>query len=89
MNKLFVKTFGHFVVMHADNRLEMVDPGSVVAIPEEDARRFVERGLGEFHEGPEHYLRAGLEAVKVERPGLDTRQARAERAVSAPQAQRA
>lgn len=79
----FVKTRGHFPYVHPGNRIETVDPGSVVAMQDDLARVFVERGNGDFDPGPEALIRGGSD--RVERPGLDQRPGRAERAVAAPQ----
>jgi len=67
------------------DQLEIVEPGSVVPMEDELAERFVNQGMGEWAEGPEHLIRPGKDAPDVERPGLDPRPARAEQAVGRPQ----
>lgn len=69
------------------DQLEVVEPGSVVPMKDEIAASFVARGRGEFCEGPERLIRPPS-SPEVERPGLDPRPSRAERAV-APAQQRA
>lgn len=81
----FVKVHGQFAYQHRGNRLEVVEPGSVVTMADELAESFVDRGMGEFDEGPERLVRPESEPPKVERPGVDPRPARAERAVGAAQ----
>jgi hypothetical protein len=79
----FVKCKRHFAHVHPGNRVETIEPGSVVLMPDDAAALFVGRGNGEYHTGPEDIIRNSADAV--ERPGLDTRPARGERAVAAPQ----
>ena len=67
------------------DKLEVVEPGSVVSMQDEIAERFVAAGMGEWTEGPEHLIRPGKDSHDVERPGLDPRPARAEQAVGRPQ----
>jgi hypothetical protein len=82
----FVKAFRHYAhVRPEDGVIETVDPGSVVLMDDDLARVFVARGNGEFHPGPARLVRPA--PGDVERPGLDTRPGRAERAVAPPQAQ--
>lgn len=71
------------------DRLEVVEPGSVVPMKDEIAESFVARGMGEYCEGPERLIRPLPDAPGVERPGFDARPARAERAVAPAQAARA
>jgi hypothetical protein len=68
------------------DRLEVIEPGSVVGMPDELAASYVARGRGVFCEGPEKLIRPGVDAPSsVERPGFDARPSRAEKAVAAPQ----
>jgi hypothetical protein len=82
----YVKVVGNFAYQHPGNRLEVVEPGSVVPIHNDaDAEQFVRRGLGSFHPGPENLIRPLTAEAVVERPGFDARPSRAEKAVAAPQ----
>jgi hypothetical protein len=68
------------------DRLEVIEPGSVVGMADDLAKSFVARGRGVFCDGPEHLIRpAPSDAPAVERPGFDARPSRAEKAVGAPQ----
>jgi hypothetical protein len=68
------------------DRLEVVEPGSVVSMTDELAASYVNRGMGVFCDGPEHLIRPGVDAPSsIERPGFDARPSRAEKAVAAPQ----
>lgn len=79
----YVKAYYHFAYVHPENRIEVVDPGSVVMIADDDiARQFVARGLGEYHPGPVHLARGGVDESRVERPGLDPRPGRSDRAIA-------
>lgn len=82
----YVRVFGLYAYQHKGNRLEVVEPGSVVPMKDELADSFIRRGLGEEAEGPEVLIRPHREAAQsVERPGLDTRPSTADRAVARPQ----
>lgn len=60
------------------DRMEVVEPGSVVGMGDDLAKSFVDRGLGVFCDGPENLIRPVRD--DVERPGADPRAARAEQA---------
>jgi hypothetical protein len=64
------------------DRLEVVEPGSVVPMKDDLAESFVARGLGVFCEGPENLIRPTPDTKRVERPGMDARPSHAERAVA-------
>lgn len=82
----YVKVKGLYPYQHKGNRLEVIEPGSVVMMQDEMANSFVARGLGEECEGPEALIRPrGEDGPAVERPGFDARPSRAEKAVAAPQ----
>lgn len=83
----YAKVKGHYAYQHKGNRLEVVEPGSVVPMRDDMIDSFLARGMGEECEGPEHLIRPSS-SPEVERPGLDPRPSRAERAV-APAQQRA
>lgn len=67
------------------DRLEIVEPGSVVSMKDEVADRFVDAGMGEWADGPERLIRPGKDSPDVERPGHDPRAARAENMTGRPQ----
>lgn len=79
----YVRVNGHFAYQSKGNRLEVIEPGSVVMMEDKMADSFIARGLGSECEGPELLIRP--DKGGVERPGLDARPARAEQAVARPQ----
>jgi hypothetical protein len=67
------------------DQLEIVEPGSVVPMPDELAEKFVAQDMGIFCDGPEVLIRPGKDAPDVDRPGQDPRPARAEQMTGRPQ----
>jgi len=67
------------------DRLEVVEPGSVVGMRDDLAEQFVHQGLGEWDDGPQRLIRPGKDAPDVDRPGQDPRPARAEQMTGRPQ----
>lgn len=80
----YVKVKGLYVYQHKDNRLESVEPGSIVGMKDEDARSFIAYGMGEECEGPEKLIKPAPDKA-VEQPGVDPKAARAEQATAGPQ----
>ena len=76
----YVKVKNHYAYQHKGNRMEVVEPGSIVPMRDDIFDSFIARGLGVEVDGPEDLIRP--EKGDVERPGQDPRPARAEQAVS-------
>lgn len=77
----FVKVKGFYAYMHPKSqghRLEVIDPGSVVLMKDDEAEQFVKRGMGVEVDGPENLIRPGKD--DPERPGAHPGPARAEQA---------
>lgn len=81
----YVKVNGPYAYQHKGNRLEVIEPGSVVMMADDLAERFVARGMGDWDDGPERLIRPGKDSPDVERPGHDPRPARAEQMTGRPQ----
>jgi hypothetical protein len=80
----FVRCYRHHAYVHPGDLIEVIDPGSIVLMRDEDAKLFVERGHGEYDPGPERLAR-GLPVDRIEKLGLDPRPPRAERMTAGPQ----
>lgn len=74
----YVRVKGLYPYQHKGNRMEVIEPGSVVAMRDDLADSFVARGMGEECEGPENLVRPGKD--EPERPGAHPGPARAEQA---------
>ena len=78
-----VKSYGGQIVRDADGNQHCLDGGCVIAFDSEDeAKWFVDKGLGEFSDGP---VTPTPKTPKPERADLHEKLSKAEQAVAPPQ----